>query len=231
MSPATPRVTRVDLVRASAQTALLRIDLAGIDEAPRDVALLVGSGDHGAPRRLDPLPTAPGGAGGARVSFALPTVLRVMQLRLEIDGVELPVVAPPERSMTDAVAGVALREARMRLAELEGRLAEQGDDPAADTGEGRERLEQQLAELRLLRAQLARELQNARQQSEALAEELRQAEQERELLARELESQRAGSETERERLAERLQQAHARVEYLERRVVEVQAQATRSETG
>jgi hypothetical protein len=231
MSPAKPRVARVDLVRASARTSLLRVDVAGLDDEGHDVALLVGSGDHAPPRRLTPLPTAPGGVGGARISFALPTALRLMQLRLVIDDVELPLVAPPERAMSDAVAAVALRQTRARLAELERRLAEQGIDAAAsgDDDPLRARLEQQLAEHRLLRAQLARELQNARDQSRALEEELRRAEQERDVLAAELESHRAGSLSDHEQLAARLQQAHARVEYLERRVVEVQAQATRSE--
>jgi hypothetical protein len=217
MSPAEPRVTRVDLVRASAQMALLRVDVDGLEAAPSNVEVVATKANE-PEQRIFPLPTPSPSEGPTRFSFALPMTLRLARIVLVVDDFEKVLAVPPERSREDAVASVALREARARLAALEERVGGR---------EAPERVEQQLAELRLLRAQLSRELQSAREQSAAIEEELRREQFERERLAEELENERAGSMSEQERLSERLQRANARVEYLERRVVEVQAQSAR----
>ena len=224
MSSARSRVAHVELVRASATTSLLRIDVDGAPENHRDGWLVIRDAT-GRERRIPSLPTPGGEEGRIRYAFGIAPADRLAHLTIVIGSLEMNVAVPPERSREDAVATVALQRARQRLAELETALEErEASIEQANADGGRDRLEQQLAEHRLLRAQLTRELKAIRAQTEDMQTELHNAVTERDALAEQLENERAGSAAERERLTERLQTAHQRVEYLERRLVEVQAQ-------
>ncbi len=227
MTSQEPRVVHTELVRASRTTSLLRVDVDNTPAGERDVALVVRDA-AGATRRIPSLPVPASASGRVRFAFGLPAADRMARLTLAFgDGDELPLAVPPERSREDAVASVALRRARERMAQLERELEERerGIEAAGDEADGRERLEHQLAEHRVLRAQLARELQAVRKQTDEMQAELAHTVGDRDRLLEELEQERTSAAAERERLTERLQAAHQRVEYLERRLVEVQAQA------
>lgn len=234
--PAAVTVHRLELVAVTPGASLLRVELAGVDRAPSAVSLVAEDGDDR--RRLAPLPTPPDDGELQRVAFGLPTALRRGRLTLELDGTALPLEVPAERSSRDAVAAVALRQAHSRLAELEQALEEREHEAAverrrlADAERAlaeRDRLERQLAEHRLQRAQLIRELEGIRERGAAAEEDLAAARAQLAELDETLDAERASSQAEQERLAEVVARAKTRVDYLERRLVEVRAQAGRAE--
>jgi hypothetical protein len=228
-------VTRVEVVRASATTSLVRVDLDGAAELTGG-ALLVVRG-VGLPRRIAPLPTRHDRSGGVRLAFAIPSALRDGRFALQLEDREVALQAPPERSREDAMARIHLERAQRRLAELEAQIAAgQADRPAAasasapdaevaQTGEQRARLEEQLAQHRLLRAQLSRELETVRSRTDQVETELERARQERERLEEELAMEQSQRADEQARLGETIEAARSRVSYLELRLVELQGRS------
>jgi hypothetical protein len=225
---AAPAITSVELVRASSGTSLLRVDLGDGDGRRDDVTLVVRG--VGLPRRVLPLPV-PSTAGRARYAFGLSAELREGRFALALGEDEVPLDVPPERTREDALAAIELQRTRERLAALERELA--GRPDAGDArGAGRDqtgRLQEQLAQHRLLRAQLARELEDVRRREQEVAVELEQAVRAREELEGELRTVREGSAAERAEFESALEAARSRVSYLERRLVEIRGRTTGSE--
>jgi hypothetical protein len=234
MLPA-PRITGVEFVRATPDMSLLRLD-AGVDLAGRDDVALVVRG-VGMPRRLRPLPS-PNGHSDGRFSFAVPAPMRDGRFSFALGEIEIEIDKPPERTREDAIAAIALERAQKRVAELERALAKRAPapppsqaapaapaPPSAAEEERTRRLEEQLAQHRLVRAQLARELEELRSREHQIDNELAVARAERERLEEELRKEREAGRAEQGRLEETLEAARSRVNYLERRLVETQARA------
>lgn len=233
-----PAVSRVEVVRATPTTSLVRVDLENAGQLPAG-ALLVVRG-VGLARRIAPLPTPADAGNVVRLAFAVPGELREGRLALQLADREIPLQAPPERTREDAVAAVQLQRARRRLAELEAELqardAQVGAGDAAQAVQRevdrldaddplRARLEQQLAQHRLLRAQLARELEAVRARAEEVEAALEEARSERDRLEEELAVEQHDRADEHARLGETIESARSRVKYLETRLVELQGRS------
>jgi len=84
-------ISRVELVRATSASSLLRIDVQ--PGPPTGGALLVVRG-VGLPRRLTPLPTQPQADGMVRLAFAVPLALRDGRFALQLGEREIPLHTP-----------------------------------------------------------------------------------------------------------------------------------------
>jgi hypothetical protein len=221
-------VTRVEMFRASEATSLMRVDLEGDPSLLAD-ALLVVRG-VGLPRRIPPLPT-PQPEGAIRLAFAVPAAVLGGRFALQLADREITLQSSMH-SRDDAVTRMQLARTQRRLAELEAQIAAdeagvQPDRPGSGSTGARDhaRLADQLAEHRVLRAQLSRELTSVRERAYELERELERTQSERERLEEELAHEQSARATEQAELSETIDAARSRVTYLELRLVELQGRS------